>query len=275
MIHVAILQPLYLEAILDGRKTIEMRLTRTNRVPYEAVEVGERVYFKQSGGPFRGSGVADHVLFLGDLTPRDLARIRRDYNEWIGADAAFWQSRRDCRFCSLIWVRQVEAVRFGPRMQPHHGVAWQCLPESADVYPRCVAPREGGAKPQAVQGGESRRITAPEARDAGASNGAMLIPLTEGNIRHGHIYLTRHIGRFPPDALGGATQAEAGRPLRLHIEGDQVVETDIVKSRRIFRSRAWRAWFARQRARAGDRVRLEPKGPRDFRVTLVRGSARD
>ena len=175
----------------------------------------------------------------------------------------------------LIWVRQVEAVRFGPRMQPHHGVAWQCLPESADVYPRCLAPREGSAKPQAVQGGESRRITAPEARDAGASNGAMLIPLTEGNIRHGHIYLTRHIGRFPPDALGGATQAEAGRPLRLHMEGDQVVETDIVKSRRIFRSRAWRAWFARQRARAGDRVRLEPKGPRDFRVTLVRGSARD
>lgn len=269
MIHVAILQPAYLDAILDGRKTIEMRLTRTNRVPFEAVEVGERIYFKQSGGPFRGTAVADHVLFMGDLRPADLARIRRDYNEWIGADASFWQARSDCRFCSLIWLREVEHIRFGPRMRPHHGVAWQCLPESADVYPRRVAPRESEAKAHTPPTPRSRRTDSGHAPKPAALNGAMLIPLTEGNLRHGHIYLTGHTDRFPADALGGPTRAEAGRPVRLHFEGGNVVETDIVAARRIFRSRAWRAWFAQRGAKAGDRVRLEPRGPREYRVALV------
>lgn len=262
MIHVAILQTPYLDAILEGRKTIEMRLTRTSRAPFEAVEVGERLYFKQSGGPFRATAVVDHVLFMGDLKPVDLARLRRDYNEWIGAEPAFWSARRDCRFCTLLWLREVEQVRFGPRMRPHHGVAWQCLPESADVYPACAVRAEAKtrATSNAPQRGES---PAPLPR------GDLIIALTEGNLRHGHIYLTGHIDRFPADALGGPTRAQAGRPLRLHLDGAGVIETDIVRRRSIFRSRAWRGWFARHGARPGDRVRLTPVGPRDFQVTLL------
>ncbi len=267
MIHVAILQTPYLDAILEGRKTIEMRLTRTNRVPFEAVEVGERVYFKQSGGPFRATAVVEHAMFRGDLKPADLARVRRDYNEWIGADAAFWNSRRDCRFCTLLWLRDIERVRFGPRMRPHHGVAWQCLPESADVYPACVergeakAPAGSNAPPK----GES---------SAPSSDLELNIPLTAGNLRHGHVYLARHLDRFPADAFGGPTRAQAGRALRLHLDGAGVIETDIVRGRGIFRSRAWRGWFARSGAQPGDHVRLKAVGPRDFQVSLLRGAAR-
>lgn len=255
MIHVVILHDQYLQAILDGRKTIEMRLTITNRVPYESVEVGERLYFKRSGGPFRGTGLVDHVMFMGDLTPRDISRIRRDYNEWIGGSGDFWISRRAARFCTLIWVRDVEPITFGPRMKPHHGVAWQCLPESADVYPRCLT-------------GDSQLF------DAGKPTGRpMLVTLTDANIRHGHIYLREVFDRFPADALGGNTRADAGRPVRLLFTGGRIIDTDIVTGKKIFRSRAWRSWFVAQGARPGDQARLVPQGPRTFKVSLVRRRA--
>jgi hypothetical protein len=258
MIHVAILHAQYVRAILDGCKTIEIRLTMTNRVPFEAVEIGERLYFKHSGGPILGTGLVDHVLFNRDLTPRDIEGLRRDYNKWIGGGMDFWRSRKRARFATLIWLRDVEPVRFGPRMRPHHGVAWQCLPEREDVYPAC---RQCAHVEQPV-----RR------KGAAATNGAATITLTEANIRHGHIYLTGLTHRFPPDCFGGSTRADAGHPLRLQFEEGELVETDIVRERNIFRSRAWRSWFAEQRARAGDQVRLAPLGPREFRVSLIRRS---
>jgi len=252
MIHVAILHDQYLQAILDGRKTIEMRLTITNRVPCESVEVGERLYFKRSGGPFRGTGVVDHVMFMCDLTPRDISRIRRDYNEWIGGPPEFWASRRAARFCTLIWIRDVEPVKFGPRMRPHHGVAWQCLPDRDDVYSRCL-PEDQHLFP-----------------DGGPTGPAMLITITDANIRHGHIYLREVIDRFPTDAMGGNTRADAGRPVRLQFTGGKSIETDIVASKKIFRSRVWRSWFAAQGAGAGDQVRLVPHAPHVLGVSLIR-----
>lgn len=243
MIHVAILKEPYLEAILAGRKTIEMRLTLTNRAPFERLRDGDRVFLKRSGGPFRGTAIADHAMFLRDLTPRAIDRLRRDYNEWIRADAAHWRSKRGARYGTLIWLREVERAAFGPRMTPHHGVAWQCLPDSADVYPDCLADRQGGP---------------------------IDIALTSANIRHGHIYLRHCLNRFPADALGGSTRAQAGRPLCLRLDNGPTIRTDIVADRKIFRSRAWRSWFADHRARPQDRVRLVPDGPRTFDVRLVK-----
>jgi len=51
MIHVAILKPGYIQAILAGTKTIESRLTKTAQPPYGKVVTGERLYLKASGGP--------------------------------------------------------------------------------------------------------------------------------------------------------------------------------------------------------------------------------
>ena len=42
MIHVAIMMKRYLDLVLDGTKTVECRLTRQARAPYEAIEPGEK-----------------------------------------------------------------------------------------------------------------------------------------------------------------------------------------------------------------------------------------
>ena len=48
----------------------------------------------------------------------------------------------------------------------------------------------------------------------------IVIPLTQGNINNGHVYLARHLDFFPDDAIGGPNkQAGQGTPLTLHFEG--------------------------------------------------------
>jgi hypothetical protein len=70
LIHIAVLIQPYLDFILQGKKTVESRLTMQARDPFDNIEKGERIYFKQSSGPYRATAIADQVLFEDNLTPR-------------------------------------------------------------------------------------------------------------------------------------------------------------------------------------------------------------
>src|SRR5262245_20163342 len=115
MIHIAVLLKPYLDLVLSGRKTVECRLTRQARDPYERIEAGERIYFKQSAGPYGVTAVVDHVMFESGLTPKRLQEIRRDYNDEIRGDASFWNYKRNSLFCSLIWLKDVQPIDNGPQ----------------------------------------------------------------------------------------------------------------------------------------------------------------
>ncbi len=244
MIHVAILLKPYLDLLLSGRKTIELRLTITNRVPYQVIEAGERLYFKQSAAPFRATALADHVLFLDDLTPSRVQQLKRDYNHAILGESDFWQRKREAKYATLVWVREVEPIQFGPRVDPQRGIAWLTLAEELDVYPECTLDFEALTR--------------------------VSVELTQGNLNNHHVYLRRIQDQFPADALGGRTRADAGRPIHLHFSDGASVETDIVGHSGLLRARGlWRRWFAAQQAQPGDRVCFLPLGGRNYRVTLL------
>ena len=102
MIHVAVLLKPYLDLVLSGRKTIECRLTREARDPFERIEAGERIYFKHSSGPYGATALVDHAMFEAGLTPKRTREIRRDYNHEICGEPAYWDAKRNSVFCSLI-----------------------------------------------------------------------------------------------------------------------------------------------------------------------------
>ena len=105
--HIAILKKPYLDLILTGRKCLECRLTKTACPPFDRIAPGENILLKQSSGPVRGRAVVEQVCFYADLTPVGIEAICRDYNDQIIATADFWRSRRDARYCSLIWLKEV------------------------------------------------------------------------------------------------------------------------------------------------------------------------
>src|SRR4051812_31848175 len=87
---------------------------------------------------------------------------------------------------------------------------------------------------------------------------ARLLTITQGNLNNGHIYLTGNLDLFPDDVMGGENSSHAAkRTVRVHY-GSDVVETDIDRTKNLFRvRRGLRRFFREQRIAAGDRVRLE------------------
>lgn len=132
MIHVAILKPGYIHAILDGTKTIESRLTKTMQTPHGRVETGERLYLKASGGPFMATAVAGAIHSYADLKPSDVKRIRKKFGQKIGGDDAYWQGKEDSHYATLIELTEVEPVSVGPPYKVAYMRAWYVLDEDRD-----------------------------------------------------------------------------------------------------------------------------------------------
>lgn len=108
--HTAILERHYLDLILSGQKRIECRLTRIPCPPFRRIATNETVLLKESSGPVRGEVIVKKVEFFDNLCPDKIARIRSKYNDQIMAVPDFWESRSDCRWCTLIWFRNIRAI---------------------------------------------------------------------------------------------------------------------------------------------------------------------
>jgi ASC-1-like (ASCH) protein len=253
VIHIAVLLRPYLDLMLRGEKTVECRLTRTSRDPFERVEPGERIYFKQSAGPFAASAIVEHALFESNLSPRRVSEIKRDYNHLIKGADEYWRLKRGSEYCSLIWLKDVQAVTSGPAIRPLQGVAWLCLEEEP-------AWRRVEANDPIQNKGVRPLFREPFA-----------IEITAGNIKNNTLYATSAIERFPEWAIGGASKADAGEPMTLMLLEGPTVQTDIVGGRKLLRTRVWGGWFRKHGAKPGDRVIFTPMNEATYFVGLARG----
>lgn len=108
--HIAILKRHYLDIILFGRKRIECRLAKIACPPFRSADTGEQLLLKESSGPVRGRAVVEKVEFFEGLTPKKISQIRRRHNKLILGQDDFWLDRKNCRFGSLIWLTDIEAI---------------------------------------------------------------------------------------------------------------------------------------------------------------------
>jgi ASC-1-like (ASCH) protein len=243
VIHIAVLLRPYLDLVLSGEKTVECRLTRQARDPYENIEVGDRIYFKESAGDFEAGAVAEHVLFEGDLTPGRVNKIKRDYNHLIRGEDEFWERKRDSRYCTLVWLKDIQPIASGPHHAPLQGRAWLSLDEEPAW----------------------RRVD-----DPASANGCFAIEVTAGNLKNNTLYVTKVIERFPSWAIGGASRKAAAKPITLVLHEGPTVQTDIVAGRKLLRTRVWGPWFRRHGVKAGDHVVFTPIDSATYMVGLAR-----
>ena len=112
--HLVILKKPYLDAILAGRKTIESRFAITKRYEFERVLPGDRLFLKVSCGPVCATATVAAVKKFENLTPSQILDIKRQYNQYIAGGEEYWQSKANCRFGLLVWLKDaapIEPVR--------------------------------------------------------------------------------------------------------------------------------------------------------------------
>ena len=96
---------------------------------------------------------------------------------------------------------------------------------------------------------------------------AVWLEVTQGNLNNNHLYLSRILEFFPEDVLGGPNRSRAA-PHKLRIRcGNDVVETDIVSDKKIFRKRGWLGrFFDVYQVSAGDKVVLWRNGVYEYQL---------
>lgn len=129
--HLVILKKPYLDLILSGRKTVELRLTRARRPACGRVSTQDRLFLKASGGPVCATAVVADVKYYEDLSPERIVGIKQRYHKQIGGVDAVWQSMMDCKSGFLVWlcdVRRIEPMRIDKKDLR----AWVLLTEGKD-----------------------------------------------------------------------------------------------------------------------------------------------
>lgn len=90
---------------------------------------------------------------------------------------------------------------------------------------------------------------------AAKQQASIKIPLTEGNIRNGHVYLREYLWFFPKTAIRGERSGDpSAESCILELPSGSAIETDIDAGKAIFRWRGWRKLFRQMNAAAGDSV---------------------
>lgn len=126
--HLVILKKPYLDAILDGRKHVESRFSKSNFYTLAGVTSGDKLFLKLSGGPVCAIATAATVKNFENLTPEQIIEIKQQYNHLIGGGDEYWQKKADCKFGFLVWLKDVRAIE-PMRINKTDWRAWVVLTE--------------------------------------------------------------------------------------------------------------------------------------------------
>ena len=107
--HVAIFSEPFLSMVLSGQKTVKSRFSRNRCAPYGEVDDGDIILVKQVAGPICGIVLARRTWFYC-LPTEPIERIRGQFGAGIGGDDAFWVSRADTRYATLIELDAAAAI---------------------------------------------------------------------------------------------------------------------------------------------------------------------
>src|SRR4030042_248775 len=129
--HLVILKKPYLDAILDGRKLIESRFSKTKRNAFGRVLPGDILLLKQSSGPVCGMANVETVKNFENLTAEKIADIKERYNDYIRGADEYWRSKADCKFGFLAWLKDVRTIE-PVRIHKNDWRAWVVLTEKED-----------------------------------------------------------------------------------------------------------------------------------------------
>ncbi len=126
--HLVILKKPYLDAILEGRKQVESRFTKTRRYAFGRVLPGDKLFLKLSSGPVCAVATVAAGKNFENLMPKQILELKHRYNRYIVGSEEYWRSKMNCRFGFLVWLKDVRAIE-PVRIRKKDWRAWVVLTE--------------------------------------------------------------------------------------------------------------------------------------------------
>jgi hypothetical protein len=262
------IEPRWIDLILEGRKTWEMRSMNTSH----------RGWFGLVGsGTGKVWGIAN---LIGVGRPQSVSEMLETINKhqipegmirsgevakwnvpWILGDVKRLPRPTPTRAKGQLWINLEPAVS--------EAIAKQ-LADPMKVHGTSLIDQPASGLPSQA----SKEVGLPVV--ASVDPWASLImgetELTEGNIKpkNSHFYLRGFLHRFPSDLIGGR---DTSPPRLAKIEADRMpsTKTDICARHHFFRDRSWtRTFLANFDAAPGDVVRVVELAPYHYRVSLLK-----
>ncbi len=117
MEHLAIMKKSWglIDKILNGEKTIESRWYMNKSAPWNKIEKGDVVYFKDAGEPVVAKAEVDRVEQYSNLTSNNVRGVLDKYGQKDGLGVEdlpkFYELFKNKRYCILIFLRNAEKVK--------------------------------------------------------------------------------------------------------------------------------------------------------------------
>jgi ASC-1-like (ASCH) protein len=108
--HLVILKKPYLDAILNGRKTIESRFYQIKHKWLTQVSTGDKLFLKASSGPVMATATIAAVKLFDNLNPKQIKELKSKYNQQICGDEQYWQEKMNARFGILCRLKDIMPV---------------------------------------------------------------------------------------------------------------------------------------------------------------------
>ena len=104
--HLAILRQPWMKYIINGKKTIESRISQRRIAPYRKVEKNDWIYFRLSGDfTVTHKAQVDKVLYYQGK--ERIFRVLKRFKQEICIDDEYIQSKHKCQYLTLIWLNPV------------------------------------------------------------------------------------------------------------------------------------------------------------------------
>jgi predicted transcriptional regulator len=104
--HLAVFTSPFIDFILKSKKTIESRFSKVRCAPFGAVDEGDVVLMKESGGLVLGEFTIAKVIAFENLDKNILRMIEQKYRKEICADIdkEFWKKKEKAHYATLLCI---------------------------------------------------------------------------------------------------------------------------------------------------------------------------
>lgn len=139
MDHIAILNKIWklLPKIISGQKTIESRWYKVRTAPWDRIQAGDVVYFKDSGEPVTIRAEVEKALQYEDLTEQKIREILDEYGDRIAlSHEGYSKYYDDRRYCILIFLKNVQELDHPIQIDKTgygNAAAWMCVGDIESV----------------------------------------------------------------------------------------------------------------------------------------------